>query len=468
MRRVKIFIIILIITLNTVNIGVLNASAFSPGFELHSRAALMVNLDTNLTVFKLNEFERIYPASTIKIMTALIVLDNVSDLNQFVKVTNNMNHGFGKDWNYIGAGVADFVIGQENLTYLDCLYALMIHSACDAANILADNIAGSIPAFVDMMNKKAAELNLVNTHFVNPHGLHDKGQYSCAWDLFQIAKYAYEKHPRFVEIVRATEYTFPANSRHTEGIALRNTNRLLQRNLSDGTSNPFYYEFARGIKTGSIDYYFDVDTEVMEPGNFNLVSIAVKNDFTYLLVTLGAPFYRLDDPSRRCFNVYDDHVRLFDWAFDTLEYKTVLSVNNILRQVTVINGTEDRVQLRPAADYSTMLPKNLDATAIEYAVTLFQNEIEAPIAKGEILGFVELKLNDEVLIGSRINLVAYADVGLSPQEQIRERVSGILDSTWFRVGVAIIAALILFVVVLRIINSVRRKKRRRGGRRFNR
>jgi D-alanyl-D-alanine carboxypeptidase (penicillin-binding protein 5/6) len=127
----------------------------------------------------------------------------------------------------------------------------MLHSACDAANILAHNVGSmsggeGIPAFIRMMNDKARELGTVNTNFTNPHGLYEAEQFTTAFDLFLITKYVWDKYDVFREIVGTTSYHFPANSNHPGGITLRNTNRLIQ-NTGEHTH---FYEFASGVKPG--------------------------------------------------------------------------------------------------------------------------------------------------------------------------------------------------------------------------
>jgi D-alanyl-D-alanine carboxypeptidase (penicillin-binding protein 5/6) len=485
MKRLKklIFIIsaVLVLALNADNDVVLRASAFSVNFDVHSEAVFMVNLDTDITVFRKNEFKPIIPASTTKIMTALIVLENVENLNEFVTVTAAMNTGFGANPNFTGAGVADFEIGQTNLTYLDCLYALMLHSACDAANILAHNIGmmnggEGYHTFVQMMNNKARELGCVGTNFTNPHGLHEAGQFTTAYDLFLITKYTIENYPIFMEIAGTLGYEFPANSRHSTGLPVRNTNRLLRNNAD----NPHFYEFASGVKTGSLPYVYNVATSEHEPGLFGLVSTASRRSYTYLLVTLNAPFHT--DPLDRGYYTYNDHLRLFRWAFSSLEYVQVLSAHDVLTQIPVINGQDvDRVQLLPAGEFNYLLPSDLDKSVILRSITLHNNEIEAPVTKGEILGFVELKLEGETL--AVINLVAADDVAESIPATVQRRFNNFFFGTprivtdengdavfdedgevltvrgvaWGLILTLFLLALIILVTALRLINNRRAK-----------
>ncbi|MCL2019816.1 MAG: D-alanyl-D-alanine carboxypeptidase [Oscillospiraceae bacterium] len=435
------------------NNGFSGVFAFEPGIEeIYSEGVFMVHLDTDIAVYKESELEKIYPASTTKIMTALVVLENIENLDELVEVTNNMNHGFGSNPNFTDAAAADIMIGQENLSYLDCLYALMIYSACDVANILAYNVAGTISDFVDMMNAKAAELGCINTNFGNPHGLHQIDNYTCAYDMFLIARYVYEKYPIFRDIISSANYQMPPNSRDPNGVVLTNTNRLLAKDSS------YYYEFAKGIKTGSVPYFYNLETTEYEPGNFNLVSIASREGHTYMIVTLGAPYH--DVPGDRGFYSYSDHLALYKWAFSSLEYRTIMSANDIVAQLPVVNGIEDRIQLKPVSDFSYLLPSGLDRTAVLRVPKPFNDEVEAPIEKGQILGVIELVLSGETL--ARIDMVAATDVSMSIESRIMDNVTGIFGEWWFQTGVALVAALTVFVIILRIINSQRAKNRRTG------
>jgi D-alanyl-D-alanine carboxypeptidase (penicillin-binding protein 5/6) len=460
MRDVKKAIIaivtVLAITINTGHVRVFDASAFDPGIEeIYSDSVFMVHLETEIPVFRKNEFERIWPASTTKIMTALVVLDNVENLNAFVRVTEEMNTDFGKDPNFTDAQAGDIIIGQGNLTYLDCLYALMIWSACDAANVLAYNVGGSIDRFVEMMNEKAAEIGCINTNFGNPHGLHQKDNYSCAYDLYKITQYVYEKHPIFSDIIAVRDYRMPANSRHAEGVVLPNTNRMLHRDSS------YFYDFAKGVKTGSLPYFYDVDTGEYEPGNFSLVSIAARDGHTYMIVSLGAPYHNV--AGDRGYFTYTDHLALYRWAFNSLEYKLILSENDIVAQASVVNGMEDRIQFKPAVDFSYLLPSDLNRNAVLKEVTLNFHDPEeqvffAPIERGEVLGHVELMLAGESL--TKISLIAATDVQMSLESRLFENVTGIFGEWWFQTGVALVAAMIILIIILRVINNQRAKNRR--------
>ena len=209
MRKVKIFSIFtsIILLCGAFSTGITAHAAFTPKVDLHSEGVYMVEMETNTVVVAKNENEQLIPASTTKIMTALVALENIKDFNQTVKITYDaMNEFSMSDPNYQGASTSALEVGQTNVTFNDCLYALMVSSGCEAGNVLALNLAGSIQEFVDMMNAKAKELGATHTHFVNPNGLHDNNHYTTAYDLYLIFKEAV-KYDTFVDTVSSKDYT---------------------------------------------------------------------------------------------------------------------------------------------------------------------------------------------------------------------------------------------------------------------
>lgn len=457
-RNIYSFILIFAIFSSTSFILPVNAS-FSPDAKIYSESVYMVNLDTDICVYKKNETQAVYPASTTKIMTCLLVLENVKNLDEYVEVTYEATNEFwGSDPNKSGPSNAALEPGQTNLTYRDCLYALMLASACEAGNILAYSVAGDIPTFVQLMNQKAKDLGCVNTNFGNPHGLHQKDNFSCAYDMYLITKYAYDNFPLFMEICNTYEYDFPANANNPGGYTKYTTNKLLQ----NSGENPYYYEYAKGIKTGSLPYFIDLETNEKTEGNSNLVSTAQRDGYEYMLVTLGAPYHDLASPSEVRPYSFDDHITLYKWAFGNFTYQTVLSKNDIVATVDVEQGENaDVVQLKPMNDYSTLLPKTLDKSTIQRIVTVFDEKITAPVKKDEYLGEVELRLADETL--AVIKLVSAEAVELSQTAYMVDQAKKILDQQWFKACVAVLAVLVVVVIVLYYVNKAKKSKMKSKG-----
>ncbi len=448
------------------------SAAFEPDVNTYSEAYYMVNVDLDTVIAAKNENERCYPASVTKIMTAIVALENCSDLSTPVKITYDCTNEFWEgDPNLEGPALAGFAVGQTNLTMEDCLYALLVASACEAANIIAYNIGGgSIPTFIDMMNKKAEEIGCTGTHFTNPHGLWQKDHYSTTYDLYLIARYAYDKLPQLIDIANTTEYTFPTNQYNPFPYTKVNFNSLI-RNVSD---NPYYYEYAKGIKTGSINVYWDENGEE-HPGFMNMASTASMNGFTYLLVTTGAPYYESDGATHTNGH-FKDHIAMYKWVFRTFDIMEVLNENAAIASIRVDMGENaDTAILKPSSSFSTLLPTNLKPEDIKQVPTITAEKndngaIVAPIEKGQVLGTLELWLNGELL--ATRNLIASQSIALSQFEYTMRMINSIFDKGWFKLCIGALAALIVADVILNSIQKSRiakmeaRQKRRNSISRF--
>ena len=189
-----------------------------PTIQIDAKASILVNAETGEIIHADNERERLYPASCTKIMTALLVLEkcNLDDVvtmqeEDFTDVNN-------------GASNAGLKTGEQ-ITVENLLYCLMLPSGNEAANALARVTAGSVDEFVQMMNDRAKELGCVNTHFVNPNGLHNDAHYSCAYDLYLIAQQAME-NSTFATIVNTAQKRLPATNQNEERI-ISTTNHLI-------------------------------------------------------------------------------------------------------------------------------------------------------------------------------------------------------------------------------------------------
>ena len=297
---------------------------FDPNTDkIYSEAVYMVNTDTGDVVYKKNESKKMYPASTTKIMTCIIALEHLSEgsLSKKVEVPYDCFNDFYEDPNYSDPSNAAIEPLQDNLTYKDCLYALMLPSACEAANILAYNIGGgSITKFIGMMNEKAKELGCTGTNFVNAHGLHNDNNYTTAEDLYKMTKYAYDKFPLFKKITSTYEYEMPKNDANPSGYSIYSTISLLR------PGSVYEYEYAYGTKTGTTN----------EAGRC-LVS-AAKNQYNYILVTLGAPVKDKNGEYYDDWYSMIDALNLYKWAFTNFEMATVVNKDEQITEVKVEMG----------------------------------------------------------------------------------------------------------------------------------
>ncbi len=418
--------------------------------KVWSEAVYMVNTDTGDVVYKKNEDKKMYPASTTKIMTAVIALEKVKDWNEKVSVPYAcFDEFYSGDPNKSDVSNAAIEPLQDNLTYKDVIYALMLPSGCEAANILAYNIGGGdMNKFFDMMNAKAKELGCTGTHFSDAHGLFEEENYTTAKDLYLITKYAIESVPRFTEVCGTYEYEMPANDANPDGYTIYNTVSLIN------PGNPYYYyEGAYGVKTGTTD----------QSGRC-LVS-AVKRQFNYILVTLGAPIYDKDG------NYYEysynmvDHVNFYDWAFNTFALMPVVSKDDRITETEVKFGENaSQVVLCPQEGCTALLPKDLEPTDIHIDYKKYDT-VTAPVHKGDVLGVIDVKYQGRTL--TSINLVASSDVVLSQVEFYIDRIKSQLGQTWFKLSMAVLVILIIcFIVTRSVENSKRRKAAEKEKKRF--
>lgn len=448
MKKTKIFTIFcaFLLLFSTFGTNLTSYAVFSPSFDLYSEGVYMVNLDTNIVVASKNPDKKLYPASTTKIMTCLVALENVKDFSKKVDCAYecfNEFWGTGDDYNpnFYAASNAAIETRQDNITYQDCMYALMLRSGCEAANIIAYNVSGSISAFVDLMNETAKKIGCTNTHFSNAHGLFDENNYTTAYDLYLITRYAIDKYPGFMKFCNTTEYDMPANTYNPNGYTIYTTNRMM------ATESMYYEAGVMGIKTGSIsDYVLKRngvwDEENPKDGFCSLVTMCEKNGYKYLLVTLQSPYVIKDGEGNiivdEACTHFEDHKKLYDWAYSEFERKQIVGKNEQVMKVDVVMGKDtDTVGVVTTEEFYTLIPKSLDNTAI-LRVTPTIEPLTAPVEKGTAAGELVLKLNGETL--TTIPLVIESNVALDTIAKYKHRVKTVVFSP------GVIAAFIIMVV----------------------
>ena len=223
----------------------INISYAHENISIESKAGLLIERSQKKILFEKNIHEKMYPASTTKILTAIVVLEN-ANINDYAVVSQN-----ALDTIPYGYVTCNLQVGEE-LKVQDLLYALMIESANDAAVVLAEHVAGSVEDFAFMMNEKAREIGCENTHFVNPNGIHDENHYCTAYDLYLMTEYAltFNQNEIFRDLISRTSYTLPATNKHAEADrTFTTTNELMIENNNDRIDN-YYYKYAFGVKTG--------------------------------------------------------------------------------------------------------------------------------------------------------------------------------------------------------------------------
>ena len=348
--------------------------------EIYSPTVILIDSNSGKILYERNINEKMYPASVTKIMTAIIAIENCS-LEEMAIVKTNAVMTVPA-----GHSIANLQIGEE-FTIKDLLYATLLKSGNDAANVLAEHVSDSIEDFAVLMNEKAIELGCTNTNFVNPSGIHNNNHYTTAYDLSLIAKYCMQNEV-FREIVSTTTYTLPATSKYPENDrVMSTTNDMLRFNTSAKKDN-YYYPYCIGIKTG-----------YTSQAKNTLVSAATRDGLEFIVVILGA-----EQTPEALSHRYLDSIALFDYAFEHYMIRKIIDENNLVSQVYIDKNSLDLY----SSQSITVVVKN-ENYRVDFEPEISLNEsLSAPIKKGDIVGTATydiegIKYTFDLIAGNNIN-----------------------------------------------------------------
>ena len=400
--------------------------------DILAKAALLMDVETGTVVYAKNEHEELYPASLTKIMTALLTLEAIDEgkltMDQELTATASALEGLASDGSSAGIKVG------ETMSVRNLLYCMLVVSANEACDILAEAVSGSVSAFVEAMNAKAQELGCVNTHFANPNGLHDPQHYTSAWDMYLITAAAME-HEDFMTICDTANVVIPATNMSGE----RNywtTNHLLSTWRVIGYRNTE----AHGIKTGSTD-----------AAGHCLVSSAMRGSLHFVSVILGAD--RVEENGVGNIRSFSETTRMFNYGFDNFTYKTILESKEIIQEVPVTLSEMDHVTVHPAQDIEVLIPKVLNAEDLERTITL-EEPVEAPVSKDQKLGTMTLSYDGTVY--ATVDLLASYDVEASKMMTFWRDVKEFFAKTSVRVAAIVLEVLILVLILWKVLFGRRR------------
>lgn len=408
-------------------------AAPAPTHTVNAKAAILYEVNTDTILMEQDADMKLFPASTTKLMTALIALE-YGNPDDVVTVTSEAIDGLYE------LGSASYLLNGEQISFMDLMRYLLIGSGNDAANALAIHVSGSVEGFVDLMNNKAQELGMTNTHFVNPHGLHNEEHYTSARDLLTLAKVVMENEI-IADLVAQDELVLPVTNKHDRTTTKYTTNHL----LTNKSTGEYYYEGAIGIKTGTTT-----------PAGLCLVAGCVKGDYTYYSVVLGCE--KMEGRSLQ----FEETIKLFNWGAATWSQQVMLSSSQPITDVPVRLGDEkDTVVVRPAENITAMLPNTFETDDLEMDYTLAE-DVVAPVKAGDVLGELTVRYEDKEY---QLDLVAADDVERSTMLYVLDRVTAFFTSTTFKIIVAAIVALIAILVAYAILINRKRAKRRKNRRR---
>lgn len=356
------------------DLNTLEAESNEP--DVKSNAAILIDAKFGKILFEKNSKERLFPASTTKVMTAILTVENCN-LQDKVKISHYAVNSVPATYS------VGFIKPGQVFTVEQLLNLTLIYSANDAAYALAEYIVNknssnhlldssneakaefesSITKFSEMMNQKAKELGTLDTNFVNPNGIHNEAHYSTAYDLALIGKYAYS-NSIITSICAKASYSLPENAvnNFTE---YKTTNPLLR------SESKYYYKYATGMKTGYTD-----------PAKSCIIATAQKDDSHLIAVILGGE--KLEDGTS---TRESDCIKLFDYGFNNYKASTLIKNGDIFKTITIINGTKETSTLDLiCASTLTCLTKSENVLDITPKIS-FKNTF-APISKGQVIATI--------------------------------------------------------------------------------
>jgi len=354
-----------------------------------SPSCILIDAKSGKILYAKNPYRKMYPASTTKLMTAILTLENCK-LTDTATVSHNAIYSIP-----VGYSHANLKEG-ERLTIEQLLNVLLIPSANDAAIVLAEHVSGSVDEFSKLMNQKAKEIGCQNTNFVNPNGIHHKNHYSTAYDLALIGQYAM-KFSDIMRIAMIKQYTLPVTNKYNKTDRIFNATNTLINNES---LNKNYYPYATGLKTGYTD-----------AAGYCIVSTAKKGDMELIAVVLKGS--STDKRATDCKN-------LFDYGFKNYVYKTLHTPNEIVKTIEIPNGTKETKNLDIAVKdkIEVLLKTDFDKQKLEPKIEI-NPDLKAPISENSVIGKISYTINGEVYSS---DLVASSSVYPSSFEVIVFRV----------------------------------------------
>ncbi len=331
---------------------------------------VLIDAVSGRILFEKNGAEKMYPASTTKIMTALLAIEAVErgeiSMDTQIEVTKEMIDGLDPDGTNIALKEGE-IMSLERL-----LHGLMIPSGNDAACVIATHIGGSVASFVDMMNGRAEELGATGTHFMNPHGLHDDEHYTTAEDMAKIA-HAAMKYDRFRNIVDIVHVKIPpTNKTETERYYISTNGLLSYMRYTD-----YFFKGSTGIKTGYTS----------KAGNC-LVSGAMRNGVEFIGVIFGG---------KTSADSHLDSIEMLKWGFNNYVSIVALQKDAMPGEIRVKQGRgADTLTMSVPEAVSATVPEGTKREELEIRLNI-PDAIYAPVHAGDEIGTVSVMLNGEEL-----------------------------------------------------------------------
>lgn len=393
--------------------------------NITAEAAILIDADTKTVLYEKNGYETHYPASITKLMTALLAIENLSP-NDTITFSQEAIFGIESGSSHIGMNVG------EQLTVDQALHGLLLMSANEVANGLAEAVSGSIDAFAERMTDRAKALGALNTHFVNPHGLHNPDHYTTAYDMALIGSYLAENE-YFLQIMKDSNYEIPPTNLTNETRYLYQQHKMLNP-LRDAA---IYREDVIGGKTGYTDQ-----------ARHTLVTMAKQGETTLVAVVLQSEKDSL----------YTDTAKLLDFGFESYHSLTLYTPNDILKTLPIYDVKSGQTYQSAncgvglSEEISVFVPHTVTKADITLSFDL-PEWLNSTVQIGDVVGEVSFISNSKLikkspLIIKQLNTLPTPDLNFISTSPFSYLIK------WMKILIPI------FIVIL-IIFLLRRRHRRK-------
>lgn len=377
---------------------------------LYSKNVLVYNLDEDKILYEEKSEDKISIASLTKIMTTIVAIENIDDLNEKVTITSKMLEGIPYD-----ASVAGLEVG-DTLTYKDLLYASMIPSGADATQALAISLTGSVSNFVKLMNETAERIGLTNTHYVNTTGLDEEGHYSTIKDILTLIKYALNNET-FKEVFETKSYTT------TNNIKLKSTLNYYNKGLNYDIS------YVKGSKTGFTD-----------DAGLCLLTLSNIDETNIITITTNAPYTYGNFKNMIDLNTIKDSLK------DNFTKIILVNENDTLITLETKYAKQKEIIIKSPKDISKYIENPYDKTELKIEYT-GENTINYNTEVGTKLGEVKITYKDEIVDILEIKLEQ--ELNFSLLAFIKENI------------ITIIIAIVVLAVIIIVLKKPKKKKRKK-------
>ena len=405
--------------------------------NLTAQSAVLIDAKTGIVIYDKNKDAKSYPASTTKILTALLAIENT-------KPTDILTHSHNAIFN-IGPGSSHIGMREnEQITMEQALHGVLLASANEVCMAIAEHVSGTVEDFVDLMNKRAKEIGAKNTHFANPHGFHDENHYTTSYDMALIMKEAI-KNPEFIKYISTPSYKIPVTNIVNEERPLNNSNKLILKN------SKYYYQYCVGGKTGFTDEAGNTLVTYAKKGNIELIAVVMK-----------------DEGSK----TYEDSKALFEYGFSSYEQKEIFNKEGYKNKANVVQTFKNEeiplgeVYVLPEDNLSLSLPTSVDVEKIEKVFNVPKG-VEGPINVGDKVGTLDFIYEDIKIVS--VNLLSEDKVDIIDEATLerKEKIKDIWQITLkvlkyvlIGLGIFIVVFFVLIFIIRNIVKFKRRQKRR--------